>query len=54
MITRESLNFDESLASKYEVLAAPTFVAFNKGAETGRIAGKTTRDALLGLFEGLV
>mgnify|MGYP007005545001 CR=1 FL=1 len=31
----------------------PTFVAFNKGAETGRIAGKTTRDALLGLFEGL-
>ena len=34
--------------------AAPTFVAFNKGAETGRIAGKTTRDALLGLFEELV
>ena len=32
----------------------PTFVAFNKGAETGRIAGKTTRDALLGLFEELV
>ena len=48
------LNFDESIASKYEVLAAPTFVAFNKGAETGRIAGKTTKDALLGLFEGLV
>ena len=38
----------------FEVLAAPTFVAFNKGAETGRIAGKTTKDALLGLFEGLV
>ena len=49
-----NVNFDESLASKYEVLAAPTFVAFNKGAETGRIAGKTTKDALLGLFEGLV
>ena len=48
------ISIDESLASKYEVLAAPTFVAFNKGAETGRIAGKTTKDALLGLFDGLV
>jgi thioredoxin-like negative regulator of GroEL len=53
-VYKVNVNFDESLASKYEVLAAPTFVAFNKGAETGRIAGKTTKDALLGLFEGLV
>ena len=41
-VYKVNVNFDESLASKYEVLAAPTFVAFNKGAETGRIAGKTT------------
>ena len=54
LVSNMILYFDESIASKYEVLAAPTFVAFNKGAETGRIAGKTTRDALLGLFEGLV
>ena len=53
-VYKVNVNFDESLASKYEVLAAPTFVAFNKGAETGRIAGKTTKDALLGLFEELV
>ena len=52
-VYKVNVNFDEELASKYEVLAAPTFVAFNKGTETGRIAGKTTRDALLGLFEGL-
>ena len=37
-VYKVNVNFDESLASKYEVLAAPTFVAFNKGAETGRIA----------------
>ena len=52
-VYKVNVNFDEELASKYEVLAAPTFVAFNKGAETGRIAGKTTKDVLLGLFEGL-
>ena len=46
-VYKVNVNFDEELASKYEVLAAPTFVAFNKGTETGRIAGKTTRIKLI-------
>ena len=49
-----NVNFDDALASEYEVLSAPTFIAFDKGEEIGRLTGKTTLDALLKLFEGKI
>lgn len=53
-VYKVNVNFDDALASEYEVLSAPTFIAFDKGEEIGRLTGKTTLDALLKLFEGKI
>ena len=53
-VYKVNVNFDDALASEYEVLLAPTFIAFDKGEEIGRLTGKTTLDALLKLFEGKI
>ena len=42
-VYKVNVNFDESIASKYEVLAAPTFVAFNKGARQAELQERQLR-----------
>lgn len=51
-VYKVNVNFEEELAAKYGIMAAPTFLAFEKGAELGRLKGVVTKEALLELVAG--
>lgn len=51
-VYKVNVNFEEELAAKYGIMAAPTFLAFNQGTELGRLKGAVTKEALLELAKG--
>lgn len=46
-VYKVNVNYEEELAAKYEVMAAPTFLAFHQGNEIGRLRGAVSKEALL-------
>lgn len=45
-VVKVNINFDESLAEKYQVMASPTLVFFKAGEEINRIRGLVKRPQL--------
>lgn len=46
-LIKVNVNFDGSLAEKYEVMAAPTLIFFKDGAESERIRGAAKKADIL-------
>jgi len=46
-VYKVNINFDAELAEKYEVLAVPTLILFNKGQEVDRQTGVHKKDELV-------
>lgn len=53
-VYKVNVNFDGDIAKQYDVLSAPTFIAFNNGKEVARTKGKVSKDEVLGLFKDLL
>lgn len=43
----------EELSGTYQVLAAPTLIAFYQGKELGRIKGAAKKEEILALFDSV-
>lgn len=46
-VYKVNVNYDDELAAKYNVMSAPTFLAFHQGNEIGRLRGVVSKEALL-------
>lgn len=46
-VYKVNVNYEDELAAKYNVMAAPTFLAFYRGNEIGRLKGTVSKEALL-------
>ena len=44
-------NFEKELVDKYNILAAPTLILFNKGEEVSRIRGAAKKDEIITLIK---
>ena len=45
-VFKVNVNFDEDLASKYDVMSVPTLVVFNNGAEVDRRTGADKKSVI--------
>ena len=54
MVFKVNVNFDEKLASQYEVLASPTLIFFKDGKEVNRIRGLVKKPELSEQIEALL
>ncbi len=45
-VYKVNVNYEEELAGRYGITAAPTFLAFYEGKETGRLQGVVSKEAL--------
>lgn len=52
-LVKVNVNFDGSLAEKYEVQAAPTLIFFKDGAESERIRGAAKKADILEIINKL-
>lgn len=52
-LVKINVNFDGSLAEKYEVTAAPTLIFFTDGEERGRITGAAKKSDILEIINKL-
>lgn len=52
-LVKVNVNFDSSLAEKYEVQAAPTLIFFKDGAESERIRGAAKKADILEIINKL-
>lgn len=52
-LVKVNVNFESSLAEKYEVQAVPTLIFFKNGAETDRIRGAAKKAEILEIINKL-
>lgn len=52
-IYKVNVNYEEELSGTYQVLAAPTLIAFYQGKELGRIKGAAKKEEILALFDSV-
>jgi thioredoxin 1 len=50
-IVKININFEKELVAKYNILAAPTLILFNKGEEVSRIRGAVKKDEIITLIK---
>ena len=50
-IVKINTNFEKELVEKYNILAAPTLILFNKGKEVSRIRGAAKKDEIITLIK---
>lgn len=53
-VVKINVNFDPELSEKYEVMASPTLLFFNKGEEKQRIRGITGKKEIIDVLETLI
>lgn len=52
-VYKVNVNYEAELGGSYQVLAAPTLIAFYQGKELGRIRGAAKKEEILALFDGV-
>ena len=45
-----NVNYEEDLTAKYQVMSAPTLIAFENGEEKSRLSGAAGKDEIVKLF----
>ena len=45
-----NVNYEEDLTAKYQVMSAPTLIAFKNGEEKSRLSGAAGKDEIVKLF----
>ena len=49
-VYKVNVNYEEDLTAKYQVMSAPTLIAFENGEEKSRLSGAAGKDEIVKLF----